>query len=111
MSFLSNLFGTSTAQSFTLPHDAASYEAQRAALIAKDRSLRLDHQRKFTNAIGGKTDALSKADTIIRRIRKEEAESVWTNVPDGAAQIFPGMEFLTGGYDVPRLDETDGSWH
>ena len=67
------------------------YNAKRAALIAEDRALRVDHARASNH-----TATEIQADAIVRRIRKEEAETIWAEEHDDVPHPFPGMEFLTG---------------
>ncbi len=78
-----------------------AYLEARSSLISEDRSQRLDQGKQYSSV------ELS-ADQIVRKIRAEEAVSVWgqgedaTSVyhPNGdAPRLFPGMEFLTG--DIP----------
>ncbi|KAG8974155.1 hypothetical protein FRB93_001409, partial [Tulasnella sp. JGI-2019a] len=100
MSFLAKMFGSAASPRSTaleLSDDESIYRAQREALIAEDRSLRFDHQVKYTAALGanGNTDTLTRADEIIRNLREEEEETVWSKVMDDVPQIFPGMRFLT----------------
>jgi len=67
------------------------YQAERDALIKTDRALRVDH-------ILPNTISERQADQIVRRIRADDAESIW-NVQQGEVpHPFPGMEFLTGWY-------------
>jgi adenosine deaminase CECR1 len=66
-----------------------NYQTQRDALIAEDRSQRVDY--KDTPSV-----VELKADEVIRNIRKEEAISVWGAKHDDIEHPFPGMEFLTG---------------
>lgn len=67
------------------------YQAERDALIKADRALRVDHIRP--NSL-----LESQADQIIRRVRVDDAESVWSVQQDEVPHPFPGMEFLTGLY-------------
>lgn len=69
----------------------ANYQAERAALIREDRSLRVDHARA-----GSYTSAEIKADKIVREIRAAEASSIWSAEYESIPHPFPGMEFLTG---------------
>lgn len=67
------------------------YLAERDALLKADRALRVDHVRPST--------VLERqADQIIRRVRADDAKSVWSVQQDEVPHPFPGMEFLTGGY-------------
>ncbi|KAG9019560.1 hypothetical protein FRB90_000468 [Tulasnella sp. 427] len=72
----------------------SSYQEARQALIAEDRSLRLDSQTQHLNALGD-SETLQKVDGIIRNIRTREAQSVWAQETERIPHIFPGMEFLT----------------
>ena len=65
------------------------YQAERDALIKADRALRVDHIRP-------NTILESRADQIVRRIRADDAESIWSVQQDDVPHPFPGMEFLTG---------------
>jgi len=67
------------------------YQRERAQLVADDRSLRID-------VINGErfSDTARQADEIVRRIRQEEAKSIWAVEHDEVPHPFPGMEFLTG---------------
>lgn len=67
------------------------YHRERAQLIADDRAFRID-------AVNGDrfSDTARRADEIVRRIRKEEAKSIWAVEHDEVPHPFPGMEFLTG---------------
>lgn len=67
------------------------YQAERDALIKSDRALRVDH-------ILPNTISERQADQIVRRIRADDAESIWNAQQDEAPHPFPGMEFLTGWY-------------
>ncbi len=72
------------------------YLRERKLLIAEDRSHRVD-----TDTFGVASDTEKQADQILRRIRAEEHETVWSRAaPEipGAVHVFPGMEFLTGEY-------------
>jgi adenosine deaminase CECR1 len=73
------------------------YHRERAQLIADDRALRIDavNAERFT-------EIARRADEIVRRIRQEEAKSIWAVEHDEVPHPFPGMEFLTG---IPRLSE------
>jgi adenosine deaminase CECR1 len=80
--------------------DIQDHFSRRAALIQEDRSLRREN-----TLLQSLTEKESTADEIVRRIRAEEALSVWASKllqADEFPHIFPGMEFLTGIY-VPRL--------
>ncbi|KAH7926643.1 Metallo-dependent hydrolase [Leucogyrophana mollusca] len=71
------------------------YNVKRAALIAEDRALRIDHARASNH-----TATEIQADAIVRRIRKEEAETIWAEEHDDVPHPFPGMEFLTGKHII-----------
>ncbi|KAI6028501.1 Metallo-dependent hydrolase [Pisolithus orientalis] len=62
---------------------------KRAALINADRALRVDHAR-----LPHSMELC--ADKITRRIRTEEATTVWGVEHENVPHPFPGMEFLTG---------------
>lgn len=68
-----------------------NYEAERVALIAHDRSLRIGF-----NQGDNLTVVEAKADWIIRDIRAKEASSIWGAEYESIPHPFPGMEFLTG---------------
>jgi adenosine deaminase CECR1 len=70
--------------------DIDVYLTNRAQLIQEDRALRVDRVK-----LDSLTDAESKADSIIRGIRQEEAISVWAAEHPEIPHPFPGMEFLT----------------
>ncbi|OAX42024.1 adenosine deaminase-related growth [Rhizopogon vinicolor AM-OR11-026] len=67
------------------------YHRERAQLIADDRALRID-------TVNGErfSENARRADEIVRRIRKEEAKSIWAVDHNEVPHPFPGMEFLTG---------------
>jgi adenosine deaminase CECR1 len=73
------------------------YWAAREALIKDDRSLRLDRIQ------GDATLAEIKADQVLRKIRAEEARSVWDADHPSVPHPFPGMEFLTGQWRVSEF--------
>ena len=64
------------------------YRASRQALMSEDRSLRRDR------ANGTAREML--ADDLVRKLRKEEATSLWNQDYADIPHPFPGMEFLTG---------------
>jgi len=70
----------------------SEYESQRASLIDEDRSLR----REFSVYASLKSDKEVEADTIVRKIRALEAETIWKDDHPNVPHPFPGMEFLTG---------------
>ncbi|KAF8891209.1 hypothetical protein BD779DRAFT_1670856 [Infundibulicybe gibba] len=67
------------------------YQSLRSNLIQEDRSLRREFSR-----IRSRTELEVHADAIIRKIRAEEASSIWTVESESVQHPFPGMEFLTG---------------
>ncbi|TFK42361.1 hypothetical protein BDQ12DRAFT_676083 [Crucibulum laeve] len=69
----------------------AEYHAKRYELIQEDRALRRELKGSAL-----RTDVELKADEVIRRIRAEEAESIWKEEYTSIPHPFPGMEFLTG---------------
>ncbi|KAG8971485.1 hypothetical protein FRC05_011058 [Tulasnella sp. 425] len=82
---------------------ASSYQEARQALITEDRSLRLDSQSQYLNALGP-AEILQQADGIIRKIRATEAESVWCKETERIPHIFPGMEFLTAKETIQNTE-------
>jgi hypothetical protein len=76
----------------TYSSDLAKYQAERADLIIRDRSLRGDH----VHISRSMSEVEVKADKIVREIRAEEASSVWNAEYPSIPHPFPGMEFLTG---------------
>lgn len=79
----------------SVPLNLKTYEVERAALIEKDRSLRREYARIQISS------AEREADKVVRRVREEEARSIWSADYDGVPHPFPGMEFLTGMH-MPR---------
>ncbi|KZT26495.1 adenosine deaminase-related growth [Neolentinus lepideus HHB14362 ss-1] len=73
--------------SFSSIHE---YIAKREAFINDERTLRREHAR-----LKACSDVEAQADRIIRKIRKEEALTIWSEESDSIPHIFPGMEFLT----------------
>ncbi|KAL5511778.1 hypothetical protein ACEPAH_4996 [Sanghuangporus vaninii] len=69
-------------------HDA--YLAARAKLIAEERSLRCD----ATHLQNASKEEL-QAEQIIRVLRTEEAESIWSVEHEDVTNTFPGMQFLS----------------
>jgi hypothetical protein len=67
------------------------YNRKRTQLIADDRALRVD-------TVNGDrfSEKSRQADAILRRIREEEAKSIWAVEHEDVPHPFPGMEFLTG---------------
>lgn len=75
-----------------------AYQSAREDLIASDRSFRRDSKTKSLRS------AIEiKADAVVRRIRKAEAASIWTQENPEVPHPFPGMEFLTGILSHSRL--------
>ena len=64
------------------------YYSARAALISEDRS-----SRKDSSPV---SELELKADNVVREIRVQEAQSVWSADYNEIPHPFPGMEFLTG---------------
>ncbi|KAI6045539.1 Metallo-dependent hydrolase [Pisolithus marmoratus] len=60
---------------------------KRVALIEADRALRVDYARVSL-------PLEDHADKIVRRVRTEEATTVWGVEHEGVPHPFPGMEFL-----------------
>ena len=70
------------------------YLRKRQKLIIEDRAQRVDQNTTYKLS-----SEEHRADEILRRIRKEEGESIWGKEQLHASeQPFPGMEFLTGEY-------------
>lgn len=75
--------------------DKNDYLRQRDELIDEDRRLRRDCSVLQTRS------ALEKeADEIVRRVRMEEAQTVWKEEHPDILHPFPGMEFLTGVFSL-----------
>ena len=72
-------------------HDA--YLVARTRLITSERSLRCD-----TAYLRNASKDELHAEGIIRTIRAEEAQSIWSVEHEGIPNTFPGMEFLSGMY-------------
>ncbi|TFK54820.1 Metallo-dependent hydrolase [Heliocybe sulcata] len=66
------------------------YITKREAFINEERSLRREHAR-----LAVLSDAEAQADRVVRKIRAEEARTIWSEENEAAENIFPGMEFLT----------------
>lgn len=81
----------SIAPSATMSSALDMYKTERDALIADDRSLRLDSRKGDTL-----TDTEIRADRIIRDLRSKGASSIWSADYNAIPHPFPGMEFLTG---------------
>ena len=73
--------------------ELVTYQRERAALIVEDRSLRRDRLVR-------PSPLELQADQAVRNIRAEEASSIWQQGNDSIPHPFPGMEFLTGVYEV-----------
>lgn len=71
------------------------YLQNRVNLINEDRALRID--RDITKQF---SSAELRADRVVRAIRAKEAETVWGVEHDDVPHPFPGMEFLTGLYNL-----------
>nr|VWP00298.1 Inositol-pentakisphosphate 2-kinase (EC (Inositol-1,3,4,5,6-pentakisphosphate 2-kinase) (Ins(1,3,4,5,6)P5 2-kinase) (InsP5 2-kinase) [Ganoderma boninense] len=68
------------------------YLFKRQNLIIEDRAKRVD--RNTTHKLSHEE---SRADDLLKRIRKEEGETIWGKEQlHDSEQLFPGMEFLTG---------------
>jgi adenosine deaminase CECR1 len=93
-----------------LQAEIAKYEAERAALIEKEKSLRHGlsplpppvSRRRDNALITASTDhafrqrltpTAKKAAAIVSNIRVHEAKNVWTKVEDEEGDVFPGMCF------------------
>jgi hypothetical protein len=80
---------------------SASYTAfltERQNLIREERSLRRDQQPQIRQISATEV----KADEIVRRMREEEARTLWGAVQQHSGgssdSLFPGMGFLTGKF-------------
>ena len=70
------------------------YLEKRQRLIVEDRSQRVDQNTDYKLSSEER-----RADEILKRIRKEEGETIWGKEQLYASeQPFPGMEFLTGQF-------------
>ncbi|KAG5654130.1 hypothetical protein H0H81_007182 [Sphagnurus paluster] len=65
-----------------------AYNQVRAELIDNDRALRRDRLER--------TSTETHADQLVRKIRAEEASTIWQQPHASIPHPFPGMEFLTG---------------
>ncbi|XP_006457910.1 hypothetical protein AGABI2DRAFT_114933 [Agaricus bisporus var. bisporus H97] len=74
-----------------VPGSKNEYFEERDKLIGMDRALRRD-----SSYIQSRSVLEKEADEILRRIRAEEAESIWKEDHLDVPHPFPGMEFLTG---------------
>ena len=77
--------------SVPIANDLQSYMLARDGLIVEDRALRRD-----TGLVQNATEEERRAEQIIREIRSEEAQTIWSVEHEGITNIFPGMEFLSG---------------
>jgi adenosine deaminase CECR1 len=98
---------TSNGGTIALEVEIAKYEAERAALIEKEKSLRhgislLAPCHRVTERLTTTTDyafrqrlspTAKKAAAIVSKIRVHEAEKVWTKAGDEDGDLFPGMCF------------------
>lgn len=73
----------------------SDYQSQRSSLINDDRSLRREYLPSNLKLISVKE---AEADRIVRRIRSQEAETIWREENTSVPHPFPGMEFLTGTF-------------
>ena len=67
------------------------YMSSRAQLLTEERSRRRDFNYKANHS-----PAERQAEAVIRRIRREEADTIWSAKHEDIPHVFPGMEFLTG---------------
>ncbi|KAF8590054.1 adenosine deaminase-related growth [Ramaria rubella] len=67
-----------------------AYMTSRAELLATERSLRRDFAYKANISASEE-----RAEAIIRRLRLEEANTIWGDKHEDIPHPFPGMEFLT----------------
>lgn len=68
-----------------------SYWAARTHLIDDERSLRRDRAR-----LRSASEHERRADEIVRAIKQEEADSIWSIEHENVPNTFPGMAFLSG---------------
>ncbi|KAG8933533.1 hypothetical protein FRC02_011644 [Tulasnella sp. 418] len=75
----------------------AEHKLARTRLISAERSLRYDHQDRYVSSLRptNEPQLLEQADSILRKLRKVESETVWSVETEQVPHIFPGMEFLT----------------
>jgi adenosine deaminase CECR1 len=78
-----------------IPVNENTYFEERDKLIGTDRALRRD-----SSYIQSRSALEKEADEIVRRIRADEAESIWKEDHPDVLHPFPGMEFLTGQYSL-----------
>lgn len=76
-----------------------AYMLSRTDLIAEERSRRRD-STYMTNF----STVEKQADVVIRQIRKEEANTIWSDNHEDIPHVFPGMEFLTGRWGNSQKD-------
>lgn len=77
----------------SVPANKFDYFEEREKLINVDRALRRDRL-----SLQSRPTLEERADEIVRRIRAEEAASIWKEDHPEVLHPFPGMEFLTGQY-------------
>lgn len=70
------------------------YSKAREALIRSDLAWRRD--QVSTQLSEEDATSTTKADATLRRIRQEEADTIWQKDYPTIPHPFPGMEFLTG---------------
>ena len=75
----------------------ADYETLRTSLIDEDRSLRREFLRTDLYS-----DKEKEADKVLRAIRASEAATIWNEEHPSIPHPFPGMEFLTGMWDLGK---------
>lgn len=80
-------------QTIIMSTQLKQYEQAREALIRSDLAMRRD-RAMVDNSLSDSYAA--KADAVLRRIRQEEADTVWKQEYPNIPHPFPGMEFLTG---------------
>lgn len=84
--------------------DYDEYLAARTKLIAEERSIRCD-----TTYLKNASKEELQAEQIIREIRAEEAESIWSVDHEGITNTFPGMQFLSGEYTQVNFTTSNSS--
>lgn len=79
--------------------DLEAYMSDRADLLSKERARRRDFTYKANFSSIEK-----QAEAVIRRLRTEEANTIWNANHEDIPHVFPGMEFLTGklSYPMPK---------
>jgi adenosine deaminase CECR1 len=75
------------------------YMSSREDLLNKERSRRRDFTYKANFSAVEK-----QAEAVIRRLRLEEADTIWSARHEDIPHVFPGMEFLTGKSSHPILN-------